>query len=328
MGHCNVENRTIFCKDNLDVLRGINSACIDLIYLDPPFNKKKMFTAPIGSTAEGAGFKDIFRREDVKDEWLKIIKEDNDKLHTFLESTKKMEGRTSYNYCYLAYMAIRLMEMHRVLKDTGSLYLHCDPTMSHYLKLLMDIIFDEKNFRNELVWHYGGTGRGKKFPQKHDVLLFYSRTDNYAFNAVYVKAKKASGWTGKTEKLCDSVWDMGTVFQSPQRATRTGYPTEKPVPLLKRIIKASSQTGDVVLDPFCGCATTCVAAEPLDRQWIGVDVYEKTFHIVRERLEKELAQPSYVWDKNKKLHFLREAPKRTDSGAHPTQKVPCLRSRL
>ena len=130
MADGNVDNRTIFCKDNLDVLQGINSGCIDLIYLDPPFNKKKTFAAPIGSSAEGASFRDIFRKEDLKDEWVETIKEDNEKLYTFLESVKLIEGRTSYNYCYLAYMAIRLMELHRVLKDTGSVYLHCDPTMS------------------------------------------------------------------------------------------------------------------------------------------------------------------------------------------------------
>ncbi len=146
MGELNVKNRTIFCKDNLDVLVGINSKSIDLIYLDPPFNKKKLFTAPIGTSAEGASFSDIFKEEDVKDGWLNTIKEDHYNIHHLLESVKVIEGKGSYNFCYLAYMAIRLVECHRVLADTGSIYLHCDQTMSHYLKLLMDCIFDEKQF--------------------------------------------------------------------------------------------------------------------------------------------------------------------------------------
>ncbi len=142
----NIANRTIFCKDNIDILQGIDSESIDLIYLDPPFNKKKTFTAPIGSSAEGAAFKDIFKQEDVKSEWLQTIQEDKDNIFNLLEAVKNIEGKTSYNFCYLAYMAIRLIECHRVLKETGSLYLHCDSTMSHYLKLLLDCIFGEKEF--------------------------------------------------------------------------------------------------------------------------------------------------------------------------------------
>ena len=181
MATTNLSNRTIFCRDNLDILRGINSNSIDLIYLDPPFNKKKIFTAPIGSSAEGASFKDWFRKEDVKDEWLQTIKEDNDKLHAFLESVKAIEGRTSYNFCYLSYLVIRLLEMHRILKDTGSIYLHCDPTMSHYLKLLMDIVFEEKNFRNELVWHYETGSNTKKsiLIGKTITIYRYSKSDDY-----------------------------------------------------------------------------------------------------------------------------------------------------
>ena len=133
----NIKNRTIFCKDNLDVLQGINGESVDLIYLDPPFNKKKTFTAPIGSSAEGASFKDYFREEDVKDEWVETIKEDHIELYNFLNGVKSVSNSKHYlyNYCYLCYMAIRLIEMRRVLKDTGSIYFHCDPTMSHYIKI-------------------------------------------------------------------------------------------------------------------------------------------------------------------------------------------------
>ncbi|MCY4419064.1 MAG: hypothetical protein OXB93_04350, partial [Cytophagales bacterium] len=111
----NIPNRSMFCHDNMEVLEGTNSSCIDLIYLDPPFNKKKTFAAPIGSHAEGASFEDIFREKDVKEEWLKTIREDHPDLHLFLDAVRALEGRTSYNFCYLAYMAIRLLEMHRIL---------------------------------------------------------------------------------------------------------------------------------------------------------------------------------------------------------------------
>ena len=144
MPECNVENRTIFCDDNLDVLQGINSECIDLIYLDPPFNKNKKFTAPIGTSAEGAEFSDIFRQEDVKDEWLTTLKQDQPELDHYLNGIRGV-GRP-YNFAYLAYMAIRLIECKRVLKQSGSIYLHCDPTMSHYLKTTMDCIFGEDKF--------------------------------------------------------------------------------------------------------------------------------------------------------------------------------------
>ena len=187
----NTKNRTIYCHDNLEVLQGINSDTIDLIYLDPPFNKNKTFTAPIGSSAEGAEFKDIFREQDLKDEWVETIKEDYDGLHRYLNGIRDLVNITEqkskkhylYNYCYLAYMAIRLVEMKRILKETGSVYLHCDPTMSHYLKLMMDIIFGEKNFRNEIIWCYRGAGYPKKdFGKRHDVILRYSNGNQPLFN--------------------------------------------------------------------------------------------------------------------------------------------------
>ncbi len=138
MSECNIKNRTVFCDDNLDIMRGINSECIDLIYLDPPFNKNKKFTAPIGSSAEEASFKDVFREEDLKDEWVQTIREDQPDLYHYLNGIKGI-GKP-YNFAYLAYMAIRLIECRRLLKQTGSIYLHCDPTMSHYLKTTMDCI--------------------------------------------------------------------------------------------------------------------------------------------------------------------------------------------
>ena len=305
MTKCNIENRTIFCRDNIDVLRGINSNCIDLIYLDPPFNKKKVFTAPIGSSAEGASFTDIFREEDVKDEWIETIKEDNEEIHNFLDGVKKFGN--NYNYCYLAYMAIRLIECHRILKDTGSLYLHCDPTMSHYLKILLDCIFGESNFRNEVVWCYTFPGNfPNDFPRRHDIIFRYVKSKKFYFNPNKVripyKAKftetrglhRRNDWEPDKQlqrhekgKSIEDWWsDISNVSQ--WRHELVGYPTQKPIALLERIIKSNSKKGDFVLDPFCGCATTCVASEKLERKWIGIDVSHKAHDLVKERIAKEV----------------------------------------
>ena len=320
---CNIQNRTIFCRDNLEILQEINSSCIDLIYLDPPFNKNKVFSAPIGSSAEGASFSDIFREEDVQDEWLQTIQEDYEQMYTLLSAVNVLEGRTSYNFCYLSYMAIRLIEMHRILKDTGSIYLHCDPTMSHYLKILMDCIFGEQNFRNEIVWGYRTGGISKKhFPKKHDINLCYGKTSNTYHNPVqetilyekpFFTDHTSPNENGKyeTDVYVRDVWeDIKPLLNLSKE--RTGYPTQKPLALLERIIKASSQEGDIVLDPFCGCATTCVAAELLDRKWVGIDVSKEAYHLVELRLKKEIAHPEHLFDSQKGLHFYVNPPKRTD----------------
>ncbi len=345
MTDCNVPSRTIFCDDNLDIMRGINSECIDLIYLDPPFNKNKKFTAPIGSSAEGAEFSDIFRKEDVKDERLVTIREDHPELYHYLNGIKGVGN--SYNFAYLAYMAIRLLECHRILKSAGSAYLHCDPTMSHYLKSLMDCIFGEGNFRNEIVWHYGQRTSFLKsrFNAKHDVLLFYAKSRHSIFNRVPIEWKREEFstrrhdikidefgeefiWTDagkkgvrykrlvddvlKHGKPMDDVWDVPILNSAAKE--RTGYPTQKPLALLERIIKASSNEGDMVFDPFCGCATTCVAAERLGRQWIGVDVSFKAYELVKERLTKEAADPEDLFKYQNEIYMHADPPKRTDLG--------------
>ena len=323
MPQSTLKNRTIFCKDNLDILQGIDSNSIDLIYLDPPFNKKKIFTAPIGSSAEGASFKDWFREEDVKDEWVQTIKEDNEKLHNFLTGIKNIDGKQSYNYCYLCYMVIRLIEMQRILKDTGSIYLHCDPTMSHYLKIVLDCIFGEKNFRNEIVWYYKRwTNSQNNFQKMYDNIIFYSKTDKYyfktqkqAYSEKTIHRKISVDGTTNLESKRDinkgismhNVWEMPYLHS--QSKERTGYPTQKPLALLDRIIQASSNEGDIVLDPFCGCATTCIASEKLNRKWIGIDVSIKAYDLVRKRLEKEV-YPDLFNDKI--ITFSTDSPIRTD----------------
>ena len=336
----NLENRTIFCKDNLDILKGINSNCINLIYLDPPFNKKKIFTAPIGSSAEGASFRDIFSEADIKDEWVQTIKEDYDKVHNFLLGIKNIEGEGSYNYCYLCYMAIRLIECHRVLTDTGSIYLHCDSTMSHYLKLLLDYIFGEKNLRNEIIWCYHGPGspKMKQFNRKTDHIFWYTKSKKWVFNANDIripfkdsqqtlrKAMSVDGTFSKADvenyrkkgKVPENWWEIRIAARS--KKEYVGYPTQKPLKLLERIIKASSNGNDIVLDPFCGCATTCIAAEKLGRQWIGIDVSIEAYELVKKRLKKEVANPENLLEYNKKLHFSTTPPKRTDTDEHYVEK--------
>ena len=301
MGKLNVMPRTIFCRDNIDVLRGINTGCIDLIYLDPPFNKKKVFTAPLGSSAEGAAFSDIFKAKDIKDEWVKSIEYETPELHAYLVSVKTFSNQ--YNYCYLVYMAIRIIECHRILKDRGSLYLHCDPTMSHYLKIVMDCIFGEKNFRNEIVWGYRTQGVSMKWwPRKHDIIFLYAKSAEYTYHPakerqIYQKpfrhTKRDAAGRYYVDSYLRDIWDHDdTKPVISQSSERTGYPTQKPLALLERIITASSNKGDMVLDPFCGCATTCVAAEKLGRQWLGVDVSHQAYELVNQRLEVLYAEQS------------------------------------
>ena len=332
MAEPNVPNRTIYCKDNLDVMRGINSKSVDLIYLDPPFNKNKKFTAPIGSSAEGAEFSDIFREEDVKAEWLVAIREDQPELYHYLNGIRGVGN--PYNFAYLAYMAIRLIECHRILKDTGSIYLHCDPTMSHYLKSLMDCLFGERNFRNEIVWCYTGPGspRMRQFNRKHDIIFWYSRGASWTFEADAIRLPYAAntisrgkyhsasssvgaGFRDTTKGKIPETWWTGIGSGGQMaRNERTGYPTQKPLALIERIIRASSKVNDVVLDPFCGCATTCVAAERLGRQWIGVDISIKAYELVKDRLTREAADPNDLLKHQNTIHLKTDPPKRTDLG--------------
>ena len=393
----NLKNRTIFCKDNLDILRGINSNCVDLIYLDPPFNKKKEFTAPMGSSADGASFRDWFKEEDVKDEWIETIKEDYDGIYQFLTSVRNLSSFQShknkhylYNYCYLCYMAIRLIEMHRILKNTGSIYLHCDPTMSHYLKILMDLIFGEKNFRNEIVWKRTGKhSDNKTFGNESDLILFYFKSERSFFDKKNAKikpskkeilkkfrfkdnkgsyridrldARKLSGggysynyngvkdiWRRPLERMKELEkkdlihWTFKNAKKSrpykkvyqPQDTEKVSlqniwtdinitnienkdYPTQKPRALLERIIQASSNEEDVVLDPFCGCATTCVAAEKLGRQWIGIDISHMAYDLVRQRLKDEVKKD--LFDPDKETKYTTVPPKRTDLGVDYREK--------
>ena len=208
---------------------------------------------------------------------------------------------------FLCFMGVRMLEMKRVLREDGSIYLHCDPTAGHYLKELIDAVFGRKNFRNEIVWHYTGGGRSKTyFSRKHDTILLYSKGQRYTLNVdeIRVPYKETSGYaesgiTAKSGKKyfpnpkgtpIDDVWDIPII--NPLSKERTGYPTQKPIVLYERIIRASSNKSDIVLDPFCGCATTPVAAERLGRQWVGIDIWNKAHETIIGRLQSEgLAAP-------------------------------------
>ena len=306
-----LKNRTIFTRDNLEVMRGMADECIDLIYLDPPFNSNHNYAAPIGSQAAGAEFKDTWTLDEMDNAWHGEIAEEHPGLYDLLTATENIHGKSMK--AYLIYMAVRIMEMRRILKPTGSIYLHCDPTASHYLKLLMDEIFGKKNFRNEVHWYYYNKmhdRRKKMLPAATDTIFFYVKdmTSTFTFSQIkelrdkpvkQLKRKKVDGkmvnardtdgkliYQTKTDRTIDNVWRIPCL--QPASRERLGYPTQKPLKLIERIIKASSNKEDMVLDPFCGCATTCVAAEKLDRKWVGIDISPLAARLVQERIEREL----------------------------------------
>ena len=341
----NVKNRTLFIADNLDILRGINSDCIDLIYLDPPFNSKRQYRAPIGSPAEGATFKDIWTDADIKSEWHGEIAEHNEELYQIIQASEAVYDKSMK--IYLMAMAVRLFEMQRILKPTGSIYLHCDPTASHYLKLVMDSIFGKKNFRNEIIWRkYGGRKNNakSKFSTQNDILFFYAMSDKSSFQTLYEAHSKEEiakkykhiddngdryrlAWgrqyqlTGQQRRIylkdspgraIGNLWTEDGLQLNTSSSERTGWPTQKPLALLERIIKASSNEADVVLDPFCGCATACVAAEQLGRQWIGIDISDSAEVITKLRLQDEVDKQSALWNPLEDILVQTDAPVRTD----------------
>jgi len=280
-----------------------------LIYLDPPFNSKRIYSAPIGTKAAGASFKDMWTWKDIDESYLETMADKYPALTTYIASIGIIHSKAMK--AYLTYMAQRIIEMRRVLKDTGSIYLHCDPTASHYLKVVMDEIFGKNNFRNEIIWSYTGNSVPKKcLPRKHDIIFWYSKSDNFSFYPDKIlipyseltekrynhtdedgrRFKISALRGGKQEKIYmkdgkypDDVWDIPII----RGGERTGYPTQKPLALLRRLIEASSKVGDVVLDPFCGCATTCVAAQQLGRKWIGIDIEKQAVDVLVERLSND-----------------------------------------
>ena len=328
----NINSKTIFTGDNLPIMRGMNSESVDLIYLDPPFNSKANYAAPIGSEAAGAAFKDTWTLSDVDITWLDLIEAKHPALNRVIHA-----AMTNSDKSYLIYMAVRLLEMHRVLKPTGSIYLHCDPTMSHYLKLVMDAVLGKAQFRNEIVWCYaGGNPSLKNYPKKHDILLRYTGSEKYTFNVEYKpysghnSAGKRFSTKGMSERRGVNYRTEGTPVTDwwddikrliNLHKERVGYPTQKPLTLLDRIIKASSNEGDLVFDPFCGCATTLVAADRLQRDWIGIDISAKAAELVVERIRDDQGMFEDIIARD-------DIPNRTDLGNIPRYNVPENKTQL
>ena len=398
----NWKNRTLWTGDNLDIMRGMNSESVDLIYLDPPFNSNQDYAAPIGSKAAGAIFKDTWTLSDVDLAWHGEVAEKQPTLYAIVDASGQAHGNSMKSY--LIMMAVRLMEMKRVLKKTGALYLHCDPTANSYLRMLCDAVFGAVNFRSEIVWkRQSSHNRAKRWGAIHDTLLFYSVGAKFTWNRVLRPLDPAyvdkfyrfhdtrgqyqlgdltgpgtrNGDTGQpwlnidpssrsrhwelppdralpewftfpngyaamlARKRLDILNDQGLIYWPPKGSIprfkryltsnsgqpvtdlvldipplayaskeRVGYPTQKPLTLLDRIIKASSNPGDMVFDPFCGCATACVSADSLDREWIGIDISPKAAELVKYRLRQMGFWPRHIYHRT-------DIPQRTDIGPLP-----------
>ena len=380
---------TLYTNDNLYILNGLNSDSVDLIYLDPPFNSKRTYSAPVGTKAAGASFKDMWTWEDINEAYLERMIEKNPVLVSFIRSIEFSHGKGMM--AYITYMTQRLIELHRILKETGSLYLHCDPTASHYLKQLLDFIFGKDNFRNEITWERSHQHNlaSKRFDVVTDIIFFYSKSENYYFRNQYsdvtrqeldlkfpyteeetgrkfthekleqssnkgsIGARIINGkrviskigwrwtqetfderiaenphliyWTGNGKprykryedeylgRLNTNLWNDIKGLTS-QDKERTGYPTQKPLALMHRIINASCPENGIVLDPFCGCATTCVASEQLNRQWIGIDIEKQAAMVLKQRLEKDGHMDDSLSFKTEGVDFVHrlDVPQRTD----------------
>jgi len=296
-----VAPNVLYYGDNLDVMRRhIKSESVDLVYLDPPFNSNADYNVLFEEHGEKAAaqvkaFTDTWTWDaDARRDYEEAV-ERGGRVSDSMRAFYTMLGGSDM-MAYLARMSLRLVELHRVLKPTGSLFLHCDPTASHYLKLLLDSVFGPGSFRNEIIWHYDYGARSKRtFGTKHDVIFWYSKSrTEWTFNAAAVLVPYASkmtewrytkgGQKGKPMpegKIPTDVWDIKLNAMSKERL---GYPTQKPLELLDRIVRAASNPGDLVLDPFCGCGTTIDAAQALDRRWVGVDITHLAVGLIKHRL--------------------------------------------
>jgi DNA modification methylase len=352
----------LYYGDNIDVLRRyIPDESVDLIYLDPPFNSQQdynvLFAERDGTQAEAQikAFGDTWRWDQGSARaYEETIEKGTERVAQVMRAFRTFVGESDM-MAYLAMMAPRLVDLHRVLKSTGSLYLHCDPTASHYLKLLLDAVFGPERFRNEIIWKRADP-KGHaftRFPSTHDVIFYYTKSDRYVWNPQYAtydasylsshysNVEAGSGrrytlsdctnpnknrpnltydWHGVTkvwrwtrermQRMHDegrlvytksgaprykryldempgtpvtTLWD-DIPFLNSQAQERLGYPTQKPEALLERIISASSNVGDVILDPFCGCGTSVAAAQKLGRRWMGIDITHLAISLIRTRL--------------------------------------------
>jgi site-specific DNA-methyltransferase (adenine-specific) len=386
----------LYYGDNLPVLRNhVGDASVDLVYLDPPFKSGQsynvLFKEQDGSrsAAQVHAFEDTWEWSRDAEAAYRELVEAAGKASPVMQAFRLFLGGSPM-MAYLAMMAPRLVEMHRVLKPTGSLYLHCDPTAGHYLKVLLDAIFGPQNFRNEIVWRRTGTHNdARRFASAHDCILYYARSKAATWNrqylphsAKYVKShyrpdengrlyrldnivRSASlgpcpglvyeykgytphrwGWRVRREKLeaidaagrltwsasgvpyliryldeqkgavMPSVWDDIPPVNS-QAAERRGYPTQKPEALLERIVRASSNEGDTVLDPFCGCGTAVAVAQRLNRRWVGIEIAPVAIALIRDRLRDAFGAGV---EETYQLVAMKKAPRARPRG--PNQRKP------
>jgi DNA modification methylase len=302
-----VQIKAIYHGDNLPALKEhFPDESIDLVYLDPPFNSNRAYTALQGNensavkARRGAVFDDVWRWDDEAQRTYEKLRVTSYELRVktgvphsslatrhssllpdILPGLKQITGETGL-MAYLLMLAPRLVELRRVLKLTGSIYLHCDQHASAYIRILMDAVFGRENFLNCIVWCYGLGGSSRRYwPRKHDDILWYSKEpDAHYFDPVMIPATSQK-LKGQLKKAPD-FWQIPTINN--QAKERVGYPTQKPEALLERIIGSSSRPGEVVLDPFCGSGTTLVAAQRLGRRWVGIDSSDEAIDIARERL--------------------------------------------
>ena len=311
-----LENGTLIEGDNLEVMRSLASELVDLIYLDPPFF----------SQADYSTFSDIWRwNEAAQNRLANILDEKHHPARRCVQSTRMLIGDCGM-LSYLTFMAERLALCKMLLKETGSLYLHCDPYANYYLRILLNDIFGMENYRNEIIWHYNRfSRRGDAFPSMHDTIFFYGKGQKIKFNKLLTEPKDTArirkGWhtvvdqgerkllvydqekfdeavkvgkiklekynkvvtTNARQPALGNVWEIPII--NPMSKERQGYPTQKPLALLDRIVKASSNPGDLVLDPFCGCGTALESARNLERQFVGIDKNSKAIEITKNRLE-------------------------------------------
>lgn len=313
----------LYYGDNLDVLiKYIKDESIDLCYIDPPFNSKRNYNQiynNIGKEdkAQAQAFIDTWTwDEDAVDGYYAITHSDTGNFPKqsieLIIGLKKVLGDSSL-MAYLIHMALRLAQIYRVLKPTGNFYLHCDPTASHYLKLLLDSIFCSQgaDFKNELIWCYTRPSKAiKQFPRTHDVIFFYSKTSESYFNIDPVRipydketlarsnrgagiksvmgAKEGLDRLNPLGKPPESWWQIPMLQGN--SLERLGYPTQKPEALLERIIKSSSKEGDIILDAYCGCGTTVAVAQRLKRKWIGIDITYQSISVILKRLKDHFGQ--------------------------------------
>lgn len=303
----------LYYGDNLEVLRRhVKDESVDLVYLDPPFNSSAtynvLFAEKSGqqAAAQIKAFEDTWHWDETAARSMQEVIEGGGAPAQAVLAFTSLLGPSDM-LAYLAMMAPRLLELRRVLRSTGTIYLHCDPTASHYLKLLMDAIFGPKNFLNEIIWHYQTSGGAPKktLIRDHDTILRYSKgpvagvvwnapRESWPESTLKKWQRDADGriyhihndtgtryYIDPAGKLMDDVWDITLAARSSERL---GYPTQKPLALLERIIGAASNPGDIVLDPFCGCGTTISAAQALGRRWVGIDITHLAIGLIKHRL--------------------------------------------